>query len=615
MVPVGKAFAAYHKAQAKAKGEVYVPEPQVQGAEVGGTISGALKGWSDGLKMAGSVIRSQRHERMELMNREARRLAALKAHEEGLEIGSPEHTTRASELLTTPDAKIMEGLEKYATKLRRQEEKLEHAPPAEPGTPLSYAQIPFRILNATDAIARAMAENSERYSLAIRDAINEGFAAGTKEFQNRVNEIALDPTPQRAAEIKAAGDFYTYTTKLGKAGQHIQGLVDAVPVLQFILPFIRVPINLAKFSAGYMPGVNLLSSKARADLRGENGAIARDRVVARMMIGSVVATTVMGAVASGVMTGGGYGLDKGGKAARLAAGTWQPYSIKIGGTWYSYARIQPVAAVLSLAADVMELGEEFSEGKRDIGMLGAVVAAIGNATISQTYLLGLSNAVNAITDPNRYADRWFDQYAGSLVPAGGLLGQIAAGMDPHAREINSMLEAMQARIPIWREELLPVRNPLTGQPTLPEKAWPLAPIKATTPSEDKVLLWAAKLDIRIASAPKSIHVGKGSGKLGKVDIDDEHRNEYVRVQGETAHEALKNIVERPGWEKIPDIKKRDIYARVLQKARQRAAMVALPPEVRRIEARRIAEEVRAEYAKTPGVLDGGPFDQGIVRQE
>jgi len=35
-----------------------------------------------------------------------------------------------------------------------------------------------------------------------------------------------------------------------------------------------------------------------------------------------------------------------------------------------------------------------------------------------------------------------------LVPAGGFIGQIAAGVDPHAREINSVVDAVQARIPI-----------------------------------------------------------------------------------------------------------------------------------------------------------------------
>jgi len=110
--------------------------------------------------------------------------------------------------------------------------------------------------------------------------------------------------------------------------------------------------------------------------------------------------------------------------------------------------------------------------------------------------------------------------------------------------------------------------------------------------------------VRVTNPPRSVHIGKGSGKIGKVDIEAENRNEYLRVQGEFAHEALSRIVHGPGWEKIPDIRKRDIYARVLQRARQKATLVAMPPEVRREEARRISQEVRLEYAKTPGVLDG-----------
>lgn len=602
MVASGKGFEAYYKAKALAAGKEYVPETRARWVEVEASFSGMMKTAADGLKLAGAVIQSAQKERVELLNREARRLATIRMIEAGENISSPDFNGRAAYLVEHPDAAMIKGLEAFAAKQQRSLDKVEHMPPAEPGTALSYAQIPFRVLSATDAIFRTMAEGGEAHALASRDAVMEGFKPGTKEFVDRVNQIELDPTPARMKEIEAAGDFYTYTTKLGKSGQAVQTILNEHPSLGFIVPFFKVPVNLAKFSAGYMPGVNLLMPSVRAALA--EGGVARDRVVARMMIGTSITVAVAAGVANGIVTGGGYGLDKEGKASRIAAGTWQPYSIKIDGKWYSYARIQPMAAVISMVADASELSEKFVEGKRDVGMMGALIAAVGNATISQTYLLGLSNFVGAITDPNRRAERWFDQYAASLVPAGGFIGQIAAGVDPHAREINSVVDAVQARIPIWREELLPVRNPLTGQPTLPDRAWPLAPIKVTTPSEDKVLLWAAKLDVRVTNPPRSVHIGKGSGKIGKVDIEAENRNDYLRVQGEFAHEALSRIVHGPGWEKIPDIRKRDIYARVLQRARQKATLVAMPPEVRREEARRISQEVRLEYAKTPGVLEG-----------
>ena len=602
MVASGRGFAAYYKAKALAAGKEYIPEPRARWVEVEASFSGMLKASADGLRLAGAVLQSAKKERIELLNREARRLATIRMLAAGENISSPDFNGRAAHLVEHPDAAMIAGLKEFAEKAQRLTDKMDHMAPAEPGSALSYAQIPFRVLNATDAIFRTMAEGGEAHALASRDAVNEGFTPGTKEYVDRVNQIELNPTPARLKEIQAVGDFYTYTTKLGKSGQAVQTILNEHPALGFIVPFYKVPLNLLKFSAGYTPGVNLLMPTVRAALA--EGGISRDRVMARMMIGTSIVTTVGIGVANGVITGGGYGMTKEDLAARIAAGTWQAYSIKIDGKWYSYARLQPIAAVVSMVADVGELGAAFLEGKKDVGMLGAVIAAVGNATISQTYLLGLSNLVKAVSDPNRYADRWFDQYAASLVPAGGFLGQIAAGIDPHAREINSVVDAVQARIPIWREELLPVRNPLTGQPTLPDRAWPLAPIKVVTPSEDKVLLWAAKLEVRVTNPPRSVHVGKGSGKLGKVDIEAENRNEYLRVRGEFAHEALSRIVHAPGWEKIPDIRKRDIYARVLQRARQKATLVALPPEVRREEARRISQEVRLEYAKTPGVLDG-----------
>ena len=155
------------------------------------------------------------------------------------------------------------------------------------------------------------------------------FAIGTKEFNARVNDIVLDPTPERAAVLQATGDYNTFTQKLGARGRALQLVVKDSP-LEFIAPFIKTPVNLMKFSAGYMPGFNLLLRSAREDLAA--GGVRRDRVVARMAIGAVIGSSVIAGVGMGTVTGGGYQLDKEGKAARLASG-WQPYSIKIDGKW------------------------------------------------------------------------------------------------------------------------------------------------------------------------------------------------------------------------------------------------------------------------------------------
>ena len=447
-------------------------------------------------------------------------------------------------------------------------------------------RTPFKLLTAGDLLFRTLNERGEAHALAFRQSLKEGFEPGTREFNARVVDLVQNPSEVMAQAIKDAGDKAVFTKKLGKTGTHLQLMVKDTP-LEFVLPFVKTPINLVKWSAEYMPGVNLLMSSVRDDLAGKNGAAARDLATARMIIGGTVATVIIDQVAEGNITGGGLAEPEK-KRAQMAAG-WQPYSIKIDGRYYSYQRIEPIAKLLATAADTAELYEA-AKGDERMNLPVAITAAVGNATVSQTYLLGLSNAMNAITDPGRYGGRWADQYAASLVPS--LLGQTAAAMDPQSREVNSILDAMQARLPHLREQLLPVRNPLTGEPAAgKDRAFPFSPITVTKESKDKVLTEAARLGVRLPIAPRKVQVGRGTGKLGAVEITPEARNKYTEVQGQFAHEILTRLVDSPAWERMPDLQKEKVYSKVMAAARKKASLEALPPEARMAEAARISMEI------------------------
>ena len=57
--------------------------------------------------------------------------------------------------------------------------------------------------------------------------------------------------------------------------------------------------------------------------------------------------------AEGMVTGGGP-KDKQLRQEMMMTG-WQPYSFKIGDTYYSYARIEPLGSLFGMAADAADL--------------------------------------------------------------------------------------------------------------------------------------------------------------------------------------------------------------------------------------------------------------------
>jgi hypothetical protein len=71
------------------------------------------------------------------------------------------------------------------------------------------------------------------------------------------------------------------------------------------------------------------------------------------------------------------------KAAMLAQG-WRPYSINVGGKWYSYRRLDPFASLLGPVADFVELKQIRSTDRDKLG--AAVVTALASNLINKTYL-------------------------------------------------------------------------------------------------------------------------------------------------------------------------------------------------------------------------------------
>jgi hypothetical protein len=176
---------------------------------------------------------------------------------------------------------------------------------------------------------------------------------------------------------------------------------------------------------------------------------------------------------------------------QTAAG-WQPYSVKIGDTWYSYERLQPIGTLIGLAADVAGVWDHLTEEESD-KIPKMLSIAFANAVTNQTFLQGITKLVNAMSDPKRFAPKFFQGLAGSIVPAA--VAQAANSMDPVAREVDSMLESIQSRIPGMREDLLPKRD-IFGEPSRTRIGWVACcrsrrRPRATTRSAPRPSAWAS----------------------------------------------------------------------------------------------------------------------------
>ena len=455
-------------------------------------------------------------------------------------------------------------------------------------------RLPFKALQVEDVLFRTLGERAESHLMAVDRATKEGFDLVSPAGREQVALYTSEPTfgleqkdaQEALARVQQAGAEAVFSQQLGPRMAAIQRAMQG-HWTQFIMPFFRTPANLVSWAVQHVPGLNLVSARWRDDFLA--GGERQDRALARVAVGAALTTTAVGMAINGSLTGSGL-FSKEQNNVKRGAG-WQPYSLKIGDKFYSYQRIEPVAKVLGLAADYVEMRQALTDEQDQAKLASMLVLMFGNATVSTTYLSGLSNALQSIADPARYGENFLESYASSLVPKA--IGQTVTAADPYQREVNGVLEAVQSQLPFLREKLMPKRD-IWGEPVKGDKLFGFMPVAVSQASADKVKTEAQRLQLAISDAPKFLlEKGPFSAKDKRLEYTEEQRDVFRQVMGHNAMEILKPIVNAPDWGQIPDFAKAAIFKDVFAGTRKQGAYAALPPdEAERVKLReRIVDKI------------------------
>lgn len=315
-------------------------------------------------------------------------------------------------------------------------------------------------LAAGDEYAKTMLYQAQLKALATRQAVAKGLQG--QEMKKFIADTAANPSQQMRADAIQFANYGTYTKELGKTGQGIQRMIAANPGLRFIAPFIRTPVNIFKYTFERTP-LAFMSKQFREDFvaGGVRGAQAK----AKLGMGASIMAMGVDMSMNGQITGAGPADPK--TRAALRRTGWQPYSIKIGDTYYSYARFEPLATILGMSADMSEILSNYEaydiQQQDTVDKLGvAMVTAIGNQVVGKTFLSGFADLTELFADPARYGPQYLQRYAGSIVPAG--VAAIERAIDPQMEYVFNEMDAIKSRIPglssqvpnkqnIWGEDI------------------------------------------------------------------------------------------------------------------------------------------------------------------
>ncbi|MFP5328862.1 MAG: thermonuclease family protein [Alphaproteobacteria bacterium] len=405
-------------------------------------------------------------------------------------------------------------------------------------------RTPTRALTAADEFWKTLLRSAETRQLAYRKAAVEAKDAG--DLRDRYAELVRNPPDDIRKRADAAARYYTFQKPLGEAGRGVQQVSNNWVGGKLVLPFVRTPINLLKF-AGERSMLGILMPEVRAAIKA--GGRARDEAFAKILLGSGLSTAAMVAALDGRISGAGPS-DPRERAAWLE--TNQPYSIKVGDQWVSYARFDPVSTLFGVAADVAEIGKWATVRELDVIALETATAIAKNLT-NKTWLSGLSDAFDVLSDPERYGKNYVQRLAGSVaVPS--LVNQASQSTDEYLRDARTILDGIKARVPVLSESVSPRLN-VWGEPIeRGNSVGPdlVSPFYAKQASRDPMKREMARIRAPLSMPQRAIFV---DGK--RVKLTQEQFARYVQLSGQPAKQYFSEFIKSPVWKHMTDDERRE----------------------------------------------------------
>ena len=412
-----------------------------------------------------------------------------------------------------------------------------------PGKLGTVVRLPSRGVATIHSYFRSIGYTQSIAQLAYRTAAEEGLAGDA--FVRRVADITTNPP---AAMMEQARQAATNQTLMNTGGPFTQKLAEltntrimGMPILKIIDPFVKIGSNVMREALMERSPLGVLDADIRANLIGRNGPVARDSQIARIAVGSAIGAAGVGLAAEGLATGGGPTDPR--EAALWRLSGKQPYSIRIGDTWYEAHRLGPLAMVFGVGADMHEMAAQMET--HDISHLGSLmVGSLAKNLMNESFMRGPAELMQAVQDPDRYGDRYVRGQLGALLPFSTAEAQVARAIDPYAREARTTMDSIRARIPFVSMGLYP-RLDIFGRP-MPNLgdlgADGLTSIAESRVNNDPVI--KALQNLRIFP-------GMPERKLSGVELTGAQYNDFAGTAGRMAKMRLDALVNAPGFTALP----------------------------------------------------------------
>ena len=289
------------------------------------------------------------------------------------------------------------------------------------------------------------------------------------------------------AAYYAKVNSHTQDAEIGSL-KTLSKLIAENPWMTFVVPFVRTPTNILTFGVSrsplaaaqvlnpmsYMEGGSLTKLFKKEYMDKMNSANARERaeLVGRLSTAITVTSGLLYYTLANKDFITGYGAKNKERRDSEKLGGFQEYSIRIPregkpDLMLSYQRLDPLATILGICADIAEYSEYDESGTSDQMSLifSNLASTVVNNITNKSYVQGLDNLFNVLRDPTKNGEKFLGNIAGGYVP--NVLNQsMNYQEDRMLRETRGMLDYMIKRTPM-ADKLMPRRNLLGEIETMP----------------------------------------------------------------------------------------------------------------------------------------------------
>lgn len=423
-----------------------------------------------------------------------------------------------------------------------------------PGYALQYEDLIFRAM-AYEASIRAQANQATHKLGDISiDAFGEAF-----------ENLVRNPSPQmvKKASLDAAGDVYQQ--QLGKFAQDINKIRVAHPPTRLIVPFFKTIVNIAKNVVTRIPVVGLATPSERAALKAGGAEVSN--VLARQLTGTIGALTLVSLANAGYITGRGPKSIN--QRAALERTGWRPYSVKVGDMYISIRGFDPITTPASLAAEMVE-GFRDAKAKNEppTALVTKLIASFVRNMADQPFLLGLDQLLDAIQQPEQYADRYVKSFIAGIL-GNPLVSATARTIDTTVRRPNTFAERMLAPIPGLSKQVPASRTPFAEEKKRAGRLWSgLILPQASRIERDQIDDEMERLGFYVGY-PGTV------GPAGIKFTKDEQDQILVR-SGPRIKDRVLDIIDDPSYVELGDPDKIKVWKRVIDEERDQARVDVLP---------------------------------------